>query len=475
MKFSWPIISIGSRLSATLIGLVQSIIIVKILSVSDYGLWGTITGIGASVGVYQNLGISSGSTREIAAADGKEDVSKVFLASLLVRYLISIPLVIILFFFAGFISEELNNRSEIILPLRLFALTLLIQALQSTLNSVISGMKAFKFLFIFQVVIAAVSLLIFIPFLMQYQLIGYFYGLLAFNLVSTLVLAAYVYRLLDGHFVLPSKKEFWVIVKSVFAIGLFVYLIRIIDTQWQKLGPFVLAFRLDDYMIGLFSFALLVTSKIVVFSDAITDVTLPSMSALYKKSLGEYKDKFLRGNSASHILIATVCVLFILFKELFFQIIDFIFMPMRGTSLSIGYRDSFVLMDPLVLAFWSYSQINLLRSGFSVPAKKLIGAVISHGILFLGTYLLYTHPPVDLGTLTNFALAMGISGLVAYISMLVLTRYEAGFYLIRSRDLIYLIISVFILVAHYVGISPYILGPVYMFIAFYAYKSYRKN
>src|SRR3989344_5257428 len=93
MKFSWSIISIISRFMAQGVGLVQSLIIVKLLSTGDYGLVGLVGAIGAVVGVYQNLGISSGSTREISAASNRKEAFKIFTGSLFVRYAISLPLV----------------------------------------------------------------------------------------------------------------------------------------------------------------------------------------------------------------------------------------------------------------------------------------------------------------------------------------------------------------------------------------------
>ena len=62
MSKKWTIVSIASRFLAVGIGMVQSIIIAKLLTVEAYGLLNIVMGIGASLGVYQNLGISSGST-----------------------------------------------------------------------------------------------------------------------------------------------------------------------------------------------------------------------------------------------------------------------------------------------------------------------------------------------------------------------------------------------------------------------------
>ena len=195
MRFSWSIISILSRFAAVGIGLIQSLFIVKILSVGDYGLVGLVGSIGAVVGVDQSLGISSGSTREISASKDRTDAFKVFIGSLLVRYSISLPLVIGLFFLAGYLGREYYARPEIVFPIRIFAIVLFVQALQSVLNSVIQGLKKFKFLFAFQALIALVSLSIFVPLVVQFGFLGFFYAQLVFNVISTAVLSFYVIKI----------------------------------------------------------------------------------------------------------------------------------------------------------------------------------------------------------------------------------------------------------------------------------------
>src|SRR3989344_4061040 len=266
MSKKWTIVSIASRFLAVGIGMVQSIIIAKLLTVEAYGLLNIVMGIGASLGVYQNLGISSGSTREIAGAKDKSEAFKIFITSLSIRYLISIPLAVGLFFFAKKIALGVDNRPEIIFPLQLFAVTMVIQSLQSVLNSVVQGFKRFKFLFGFQIAIAFVSLAVYIPLIFKFEFIGYFYALILFNLISTIVLAGYSYHLFAGGVDFPSAKEFRSIFKSIFKVGIFIYLMKIIDTQWHRLQPFLLGFVTTDYKIGLFSFALLISSKVATVS-----------------------------------------------------------------------------------------------------------------------------------------------------------------------------------------------------------------
>lgn len=469
MKFSWSIISIISRFFAVFIGLIQSIIIVKLLSVSDYGLVGLVTSIAAIVGVYQNLGISSGSTREIAAAKDKGEAFKVFIGSTIVRYVISLPLVVGLYVSAPYLGDIVYGRPEIITPLRLFSLILLIQALQSVLNSVIQGIKEFKFLFIFQALVSIVSIIIYIPLLIGYGYIGYFYALLFFNVISTFVLGLYVLRVFRGHMILPSSIELKKIVVSVFSIGLFVYFIKIIFMQWQKLGPVLLGKDLSDEMLGIFSFALLVASKITTISDAVTDVTLPSMTSVFEGSRHEFHKIFIKGNAKAYFLILFSAIFLIIFKVELFQAVDFLFSFIGKNPITTRYKTAFEIMDPLILAFWAYSHINLLKSGVAVPARKLWGALVSYALMFILTVLIYYSFSFE-NQLFGFSISMGIGGLLAYISFIFFIRKEVGFYPISRVDILYSLLSLTVLLGYYMNIAHFVLGFLYLILSYVLYQ-----
>ena len=77
----WQAISFISRGLAMAVGIVQSIVIVRILSVGEYGLITLATSIGGAFGIYQHLGLASGSTREISSAKNNKEIFEIFLTS----------------------------------------------------------------------------------------------------------------------------------------------------------------------------------------------------------------------------------------------------------------------------------------------------------------------------------------------------------------------------------------------------------
>src|SRR4030066_827953 len=93
----WQIVSFVSRGVAMVLGIIQSFIILRILSVGEWGLVQLAVSIGAALGIYQHLGLASAVNREIAATDKNTDVFKIFITSTTVRYLVTIPLSLGLF------------------------------------------------------------------------------------------------------------------------------------------------------------------------------------------------------------------------------------------------------------------------------------------------------------------------------------------------------------------------------------------
>ncbi len=288
----WQIVSLISRGLAMALGIAQSIVLVRILSVSEWGLKDIALSVGGALGIYQHLGLSSGSVREIASAKDDAEVFKIFITSVVIRYIITFPLGVGLFFFAKHIATGIYHNPDLILPLQLYSLVILIQGLQGLMNAVISGLKRFKHLFIYQVVISVVSLLIFIPLVYMYRVPGFFYALVIFNLISTVSLAVLAFAPLRASLILPNKEDFKRLFKEIFSISMAIYLVKIIYTNWDKFGGYTLGVFTTPEMVGYFTFAMLFAKKIVSVSDAVTDVNLPVMSEKYSQNVDDFKELF---------------------------------------------------------------------------------------------------------------------------------------------------------------------------------------
>lgn len=474
LKPNWTVVSIMSRFMAQGIGLLQSLFMISLLSVDDFGKYGLVKAIVAYVGVYQNLGISSGSTREIAAAHDKRSAFKVFTASLTVRYIIALPLAIGLFVLAPQIGAEHYGKPEIVWAIRLNAIVLLLQAFQSVLNSAVQGLKRFAFLFSFQVISALMSLVIMISLISRFRFIGIYYGLIVYVVVYILVVGVYVGRMFWGNIQLPTKQEFVKILKAVFSIGIFMYVVKILSTSWENLGNLYLGNVITGVELGALTFAIFIGGKIMMISDAITDVTLPSFTHIYERTREDFQKTFLRGTSKAFKLILFSAVFLVVTKVEIFQCIDFVLGLIHMPLIAYRYTTSFRIVDPIIFAFVSYSMINLLTAGLAVPTKKMIHPIISYAVLLVSTFVIYHQ--LHLPPLLAFSIATFISTTLAYLVFMVLAKISNGFFPICWHDLLFVLISGVFLILHYAGLRsyavmfPYILVTGLLYYRIYVHK-----
>ena len=63
----WQIVSFISRGIAMAIGVAQCFVIAAVLTKAEWGIVQLAISIGGALGIYQNLGLASASTREISA------------------------------------------------------------------------------------------------------------------------------------------------------------------------------------------------------------------------------------------------------------------------------------------------------------------------------------------------------------------------------------------------------------------------
>ncbi len=412
-------------------GIVQSIIIVRILSVGEYGLVTLAMSIGGAFGVYQNLGLTSGSTREISSADSKQEIFKIFITSTVIRYLMSIPLAFVLLFFSYEIAVNQYGSPELVAPLKIFALVLLIQGVQGIFNSVMSGMQRFRQLFVYQVAIAFVGVLLYVPLVYLFKVDGYFYALALFNILATIWLGVMAMGPLKGEFVLPNREDFKRLFKEILSISLAIYAVKIIYTYWQKSGPLLLGLDYSAEAVGLFGFALLYAGKLMTVSDSITDVNLPVLSKKFVTNVEEFKQLFSQNFDkvfAFIVLAATTAVFWV--QDIF--------------NILIGdnkYDDAVPFVMPLVFAFVFYSIVNIVKSSIFVPAKYVKEMIIAFLLMLFSTAGFYFMFDYMLGGLVSMSYAMVVGSLVGLLALSLFSFFKLKFTFLNSKHFVLVLVG----------------------------------
>lgn len=436
------------------LGLVQTFVIIRVLTVGEWGIIQLAVSIGGALGIYQHLGLASASTREISSAEKEEDIFKIFITSAVIRYAVTIPIAIGLFFLAPYVGGTVYRNSALIFPLKLYALTLLLQGVQSIFNSVISGTKRFRQLFIYQVVVSLVSVVIFIPFVLIYRINGYFYAFLLFNAVSSISLSYLAFKPLKGKLFFPKFKEFKVFFKEIFSISMAIYLVKIIYTNWEKFGTNALGLFNSPEVVAIFAFALLYAKKLMSISDAVTDVNLPVLSERYVKDMHDFKIIFTKNFDKIFILIIAVAVFATYWAP------EIVYVVVGSNKYSAAYR----LIPPVIFAFILYSFINIVKSSVLIPAKMAKHMIISFIVLLGATALFFIATFKALDPLYSMSWAMALGALLSMLFITFSVKKKVGFTFFTLDH--YAILSQALVIS--LAVTPNILIKTVLFIFLYS-------
>ena len=430
----WQFISMVSQGVAMLLGIVGTFVVIRILSVGEWGLVQLAVSIGGALGIYQHLGLVSASTREISSAKNEEDIFNIFVTSAVIRYCVTLPISFGLFFFSGKIAVGLYNNPELVFPLKIYAVALIFQGVQGILNSVISGTKRFKHLFIYQVAISAVNILIFVPFVYYLKVPGYFYAFLLFNIVSTLSLSVIAFKPLKGKISMPNKVDFKRLFKEIFSISIAIYLVKIIYTNWEKLGNNVLGIYNPPEVIAIFAFAMLYAKKIMSISDSVTTVNIPVFSERYVSNIGDFKESFTRNFNKLFSLIVFVGAFATYLSPVLIRLL------VGGDK----YDSAIPLVTPMVFAFVIYSLVNIINSSVFIPAKEAKNMVFSYLSLIFGTVVSFFFVRVFFDAITAFSWAMVFGSAICLYYMHILVRKKHGFNVLNIDHVVILVQALFI-------------------------------
>src|SRR3989344_685361 len=151
-------LSVATKAVTTALGIIQSLIIIKVLSATEYGIVGLVMAIGGLIGVSQHLGIVDGAIREIAVRKNKDEIGKVFWVSHIARQAVTLPLSLALLALAEIIAIKMYGRPEIIPENPIIGSSDKITGTQDGLGTTIKGKEEFGFFYVIQIITATVNI-----------------------------------------------------------------------------------------------------------------------------------------------------------------------------------------------------------------------------------------------------------------------------------------------------------------------------
>ncbi len=410
----------------TVLGIAQSLIVVRLLPPDQFGLVGLVMSIGGVIGVFQHLGIVDGAIREIATLKKARDIGKVIWVSTLVRQAVTIPLSILLFFFAETIAVSIYHRPEIVPYIRLFASILVLQGFQDVFGATLTGMKAFFSLYLVQIATAILNIAAFGYALWAYGTVGFFYAIIATTVVMVLAFLVIIIRSPHAQLQLPTWPDIKYFSRRVMQVGVFMYGSRIFFVLWQRLPLLMLGGVLASEQLGYMNIALAFGARLTIIAAALSEVNLSWMSSLFASKRHEFNAIVTHNMQRVFVLMATLTAVIIFFVP------EILFVAGKN------YAPAEVFIYVLTFAFFIYSLLDIGSNSVFVAANNAKSRMAIYGVMTILPAAiigwLYSTTPSAFGACV--AVLLGVS--VAYISMVVLAKKKYDIALLNRSQAILL-------------------------------------
>ncbi len=456
------LLSLITKAITTVLGTVQSILVVRILSPAEFGLVGLVMSIGSVIGVSQHLGIVDGAIREIAVRQQRQEIGRVFWVSLLTRLAVTIPLSIGLAALAVPIASGVYNRPEIVPYILIFSGALVLQGLQDVLGATLTGMKRFTPLYAVQIITATINVATFGIMTWRWGVTGFFWAVVATTGVMVALFIVIVSRDLAGHLALPSWADMKKYGRNIMRIGAYMYAARIFFVIWQRLPILLLGGALAADQLGYINVSLTFGSKLTIIAMALSEVNLSWMSSLFVSQRDRFAHEVTRNLHRVLVLMLMMTLVLIFFtSEILFYIIGPEYMPAQHQILLV------------TVAFFLYSLTDIVTSSIFVPANRprlragVYGAMTGLSAA-ITIWLLITKPSalaacaaILAGAVAAYLITgavarikFGINILTTQLMLLLVALIGSAAWLYSNPPLFWRVI-VFILLASYTGWEAY--------------------
>jgi len=430
-------LGISTKFILVLISVVQGMIVIRMLSTAEYGLIGIVLAVASVVGTYQHLGLGIGTLREIAIAKDTNESSKVFLTSISARLVITVPIAAGLFFLAPLIASGIYKQPELMFGIKVTSFVILASGIQEIGFNVLNGLQKFKKVFILQIVNSVANFVLVITMIILLKYNGYFVG----NLITTVIFCAifilFTYLTLERKIIIPSKNEFGRIFRSIFSIGLFIYIAKILFGFFNQSGILFLGYFSTNTEVGYLRFAINYGSYILAFSNAVNHINVSVMSRKFKDDLEHYKTDF-KNNFTS-----------LFFGTFFFTVAMVLF---SNEAILVMAGRPYLVVQPIivisVLVFFLHMLFELISASVFMSSNDMRGYLYSFIILTVcSTSLIFVLIYFGMGRI-GALIGMLFGTLITQIFTVVRIKKKLGFWMYnRLIGLITLI-----------GIPPIVIG-----------------
>lgn len=421
------------------LGILQTALILRILSVEEYGVVGIIVSLGSLVGVSQHVGIVDAAIREIAVATDALRRAYVFWVSLWFRLAVTVPVSIVFALLGEKIGAAVYRFPDVPYLVRLTSVILVLQGIQGVVGGAYTGQRAFGSLYALQFAMAVVNVALFAGFTWWRGVPGFFEAVILSTFLFILLLSFFLKRALGGILTHPGSAEMRQILRDIVHTGAWTYVARILSVAWQRVPILLLGRWAAPEAVGLFNVALTFGSKLIILAAALGEVNLAFLSHAFAMGRQAFVGLARRTlTEVGAVILLGVGILGVFADVLLRLFAGDAYVPAAGITalVTIGYG---------LFAF-----LDISANSVFVPARLAQFRAYAFAALLVGTLgvmFLYRANPVAAAAWGTVA-----GGVAGVAGAALLARVFLGMTLFSRRDLFLLVPAVALLF----GMTPHV-------------------
>lgn len=430
----------------TVIGLLYTPFLLRMLGKSEYGLYSLAASVIAYLTVF-DLGFGNAIIRYTAKfrAEGKQKEQYemfgmfflLYLAISLIAFIVAIVLVcnVNVIFNASMTIQEVT-RMRIILLLMAFNMAFTFP--MSIWGSIITAYEDFIFQKLVNIARTILNPLVMVIFLLLgYKAIALVVVTTIFNVLTLSI--NYFYCKQKLHIKLYFRKFKWNFLKEVSVYSFWIFLNVIMDRIYWSSGQFILGIYKGTASVAVYAVAIQLKDMFFMFSTAISSVFLPRVTSMVAKGVSdkEISDLFIRTGRIQYIVMAFILVAFILFGKSFISL-------WAGFSYLEAYKIALLFFVPVTIPLIQNIGVTILMARNQMKFRCILYVIIAIGSLFLAIPLAKLYGGIGCAFATALALVLG--------QVIIMNIYY--------RRIIHLDISLFWQEIGKMSIAPFVIGAV---------------
>ena len=439
--------------ASTVILAAGTIILGRLLSPDEYGLYSIALIPSLTFGLFRDFGVDSAMTKYISqfrASSKDENARDMIVAGLTFEIITGLTLSFVSLFMANFIASTVLRRPESTLLVSIASISIFSGALLTVSQSIFTGVERMglkSFIMICQSTAkTAISiLLVFLGYGALGAVIGYTFSFLVAGLIGLVMLYLVVFRSLR-----TKTNRFGMIksLKTMLRFGVPLSISTIITGFLTQFYGFMMAFFCSDILIGNYQIAVNFAVILTFFATPISTVLFPAFAKLNPQNEQQLlKTVFASSVKYTALLIVPVTMAIMILSQpmihtifgakwadapffLTLYVAIYLFAALGTLSVSsllTGLGETKMLMKLTVLDLI----LGILLAIVLIPKFGIVGVIAGTlllGIpsLFLILYWIWKHYKVklDIKSLTRVFAASGIAAITTYLSINFLATAE---------------------------------------------------